>query len=204
MSGSSAAGISSVPPFPQAQGTDFQHPWSPNTHGTPGDTFPFPWLECKATIHGGTFVGGHIHTRGEAVRLHILRATAGNAFHDSAERYPHPRCHPETQGKLLDDLYEWSSKDDPSMRVLWLYGLAGSGKAAVAQSFCQRLQDEGRLGGSFFFKRGHPSRRNATKLFPTIAYQLSLLLPEFNHYISERAEETRLLPTGLFRTSCRS
>ncbi|KAJ6603359.1 hypothetical protein DFH09DRAFT_807266, partial [Mycena vulgaris] len=59
-----------------------------------------------------------------------------------------------------------------------LYGPAGAGESAVAQSFCQMLKEEGCLG-SFFLKHGwHPYRGTAKSLFPTIAYQLALLLPE--------------------------
>ncbi|KAJ7705516.1 hypothetical protein B0H17DRAFT_869783, partial [Mycena rosella] len=80
------------------------------------------------------------------------------AAHDSGERYPQPQCHPETRTEMLKDLHDWSLEDDPRSRVLWLHGPAGAEKSAVAQSFCQKLQADGRLGGSFFFKRGHPSR----------------------------------------------
>jgi hypothetical protein len=78
--------------------------------------------------------------------------------------------------------------NEPSSAIIWLYGPAGSGKSAIAQSLCQKLKKNGRLGGSFFFKRGHPSRGNAQKLFPTIAYQLALLLPELNQFISQTIE----------------
>jgi hypothetical protein len=118
--------------------------------------------------------------------LHILHsASAGDAFHDSAERYPQPKCHPETRTQVLEDLWTWSSQNDPKSTVLWLHGPAGAGKSAIAQSFCQKLESDGRLGGSFFFKRGHASRGNAKKLFPTIAYQLACLLPETERAISE-------------------
>ncbi|KAJ7793472.1 hypothetical protein B0H14DRAFT_3093999 [Mycena olivaceomarginata] len=97
-------------------------------------------------------------------RLYTLRhAAAGDAFHDSAERYPPPKL-----------LWNWSSETNPSSTVLWLHGPAGAGKSAIAQSFCQNLEAGHRLGASFFFKRGHSSRGTATKLFPTIAYQLAL------------------------------
>ncbi|KAJ7906072.1 hypothetical protein B0H13DRAFT_1619836, partial [Mycena leptocephala] len=123
--------------------------------------------------------------------LHILhRAIAGDAFYDSAERFPQPRCHPETRKKLLDVLWNWACGIEPPRNwtsILWLRGPAGSGKSAIAQSFCQRLRDNGRLGGSFFFKREHSSRGNAKKLFPTIAYQLALL-PELKSLISQRIE----------------
>ncbi|KAJ6536693.1 hypothetical protein DFH09DRAFT_1401111 [Mycena vulgaris] len=152
-----------------------------------------PWAgshEPKTNINGGTFIGGNVnhiqHGRGEP-GLHILhRAAAGDALHDSGERYPQPRCHPETRTQLLESLYKWSKKSRTAL--LWLYGPAGAGKSAIAQSLCHKLELGGRLGGSFFFKRGHASRGNAMKLFPTIAYQLALVLPEFKRAVVESVE----------------
>ncbi|KAJ7220878.1 hypothetical protein GGX14DRAFT_432353 [Mycena pura] len=217
-----------------------QHPTDPIINNNTA----FPWTRPQHTpatnISGGTFISGsvnNIQRHGEA-GLHILhRAIAGDAFHDSAERYPQPRCHPETRTKLLDVLWNWacgieppsnwtsedsydehsetssnsgsssendeethepsrSSQDEnasldeenPSSGILWLHGPAGSGKSAVAQSFCQKLKEENRLGGSFFFKRGHSSRGNAKRLFPTIAYQLAILLPELRQILSQTIE----------------
>ncbi|KAJ7814085.1 hypothetical protein B0H13DRAFT_2465291 [Mycena leptocephala] len=109
--------------------------------------------------------------------LHLLhRASANDASHDSAERYPQPRCHPETRTTQSRD------------QNLWLHGPAGAGKSAIAQSFCQELKAKGCLGGSFFFKRGNSSRGNGNKLFSTLAYQLAILLPELQRIISERVE----------------
>ncbi|KAJ6571560.1 hypothetical protein B0H19DRAFT_935715 [Mycena capillaripes] len=82
----------------------------------------------------------------------------------------------------------YEEDNEPSRPILWLSGPAGSGKSAVAQSFCQKLQEEGRLGGSFFFKRDHSSRGNARKLFPTIAYQLALI-PQLQPIISQTIEK---------------
>ncbi|KAJ7318601.1 hypothetical protein DFH08DRAFT_714591, partial [Mycena albidolilacea] len=105
------------------------------------------------------------------------------AFHDSAERYPQPQCHPEIRTRMLDVLDRWAVLSS----ILWLHGPAGSGKSAIAQSFCQKLRAEGRLGERFF-KRGHLSRGNASKLFPTLAYQLALSVPEFNYPISHMVD----------------
>ncbi|KAJ7918002.1 hypothetical protein B0H13DRAFT_308426, partial [Mycena leptocephala] len=135
--------------------------------------------------------------------LHILyRAAAGDATHDSEDRFPQPRCHPETRTKMLDVLWNWtcgieppegSSSDHNSSSILWLHGPAGAGKSAIAQTLCQKLEEEGRLGASFFFKRGHPSRRHAKRLFTTIAYQLALVLPDFNRHISQSVENNSSL-----------
>jgi hypothetical protein len=69
-----------------------------------------------------------------------------------------------------------------------LHGPAGAGKSAIAQSLCQKLEEEDHLGASFFFKRGHPSRGHAKRLIATIAYQLALRLPDFNCHISKSVE----------------
>ncbi|KAK6974907.1 NACHT domain-containing protein [Favolaschia claudopus] len=67
-----------------------------------------------------------------------------------------------------------------------MHGPAGTGKSAIAQSLCEELQAQNSLAGSFFFKRGHPSRGNAAKLWPTIAYQLALICPSFKAAIALR------------------
>ncbi|KAJ7797670.1 hypothetical protein B0H14DRAFT_3157334 [Mycena olivaceomarginata] len=102
----------------------------------------------KASSNGVTFIGGNVN--------HIKRQgeSAGDAFHDSAERYPQPKCHPETRTELLETLFRWShGKKEANPKwdkhltnnIIWLYGPAGAGKSAVAQSLCQKLEAEGGL-----------------------------------------------------------
>ncbi|KAJ7918026.1 hypothetical protein B0H13DRAFT_1710088 [Mycena leptocephala] len=161
----------------------------------------------------------NIQRHGEA-GLHILyRAAAGDATHDSEDRFPQPRCHPETRTKMLHVLRNWAcgiepredwnkdevslSSDDKSSPILWLHGPAGAGKSAIAQTLCQELEEEGRLGASFFFKRGHPSRGNAKRLFATIAYQLALVLPDLNRHISQNVESNPSLVDKSLSTQLR-
>ncbi|KAF8143238.1 hypothetical protein K438DRAFT_1911104 [Mycena galopus ATCC 62051] len=87
---------------------------------------------------------------------------------------PLPKCHPKTRQELLDNLYHWAMAPDAEYSIQWLHGPAGAGKSAVMQTLCQRLQNAGALGGSFFFQRGHATRGNAKVLFATLAYQLAL------------------------------
>ncbi|KAJ7906845.1 hypothetical protein B0H13DRAFT_1619113 [Mycena leptocephala] len=135
-------------------------------------------------ITGGTFID---NTNKSSEGLHILyRAAAGDATHDAEDRFPQPRCHPETRKKMLDVLWNWTYTG--SSPIVWLHGPAGAGKSAIAQSLCQKLEEEGCLGASFFFKRGHPSRGHAKRLIATIAFQLALRLPDFNRHISQSIE----------------
>ncbi|KAJ6464625.1 hypothetical protein C8R47DRAFT_69032 [Mycena vitilis] len=125
---------------------------------------------------GGTYIAAenvnHVHRHSES-GIHILhRSVAHEAIFDSAESFPQPRCHPETRVDMLAGLLEWATKPEQAVSVLWLHGPAGAGKSAVMQTLCQQLQDAGRLGGSFFFRRGHRTRGNGTAFFATLAYQL--------------------------------
>ncbi|KAJ7724414.1 hypothetical protein B0H16DRAFT_1472459 [Mycena metata] len=139
----------------------------------------FPWNDHPPTtnITGGTFIGGNVN------RIQHHGEATGDAFHDSAERYPQPQCHPDTRRKFLEDLLKWAHSgviDELEKRpILRLHGPAGAGKSAVAQT-------KAASGGSFFFKRGHSSRGNARWLLPTIAYQLAFLVPELKQHISLR------------------
>ncbi|KAJ6504083.1 hypothetical protein C8R47DRAFT_1210176 [Mycena vitilis] len=162
-------------------------------NGPPRGSLPYG---SKTNINVNGNMNNNIH-QGES-GFHILhRAIASDAFHDAAERYPQPRCHPETRTEILKDLYEWSNFGS---NILWLHGPAGAGKSAIAQSFCQHLAAEGRLGASFFFKRGHDSRGLGTKLFPTIAYQLALHLPNFKRAISDTVADDPSIISRSFET----
>ncbi|KAJ7029447.1 hypothetical protein C8F04DRAFT_1237031 [Mycena alexandri] len=62
--------------------------------------------------------------------------------------------------------------------MMWLHGAAGAGKSAIAQMFAGNCQAMGRLGASFFFRRGHPKRGTWNGLVTTIAHQLSRAIPD--------------------------
>ncbi|KAJ7902295.1 hypothetical protein B0H13DRAFT_760625 [Mycena leptocephala] len=177
-------------------GASNSHTWQHSTANEP-----------TTTIDGGTFIGGNVNNvyRSGETGIHILhRAVALEAMHDSADSYPQPRCHPETRSKMLDKLWNWAIKSEWSEKeswwsltetmmkglpVLWLHGPAGAGKSAIMRTFAERLANAERLGGSFFFKRGHTTHGNAQKLFTTIAYQLALCVPQLKSRISQIIED---------------
>ncbi|KAJ7830770.1 hypothetical protein B0H13DRAFT_2679481 [Mycena leptocephala] len=115
------------------------------------------------------------------------------ALHDSADRFPEPACHPGTRIAVLEQLQSWSNDTDPESTVLWLHGSAGVGKSAIAQMFAGDCQAQGRLGASFFFRRGDPKRGSWNRLFTTIAYQLATSVPELLLPIQQAAESDKLV-----------
>ncbi|KAE9405870.1 hypothetical protein BT96DRAFT_307148 [Gymnopus androsaceus JB14] len=59
-----------------------------------------------------------------------------------------------------------------STSIYWLYGAAGVGKSAVAQTISEKFAAS-HLAATFFFARADPSRNNLTSFFTTISYQLA-------------------------------
>ncbi|KAJ6523657.1 hypothetical protein DFH09DRAFT_1329893 [Mycena vulgaris] len=157
-------------------------------YGGPPDHFQ---TEIPRSIYGGTFISAeNIHHRRGEEGIHILhRAVTLDALYNSAESFPQPRCHPETRKAMLDSLYNWAITDTSTRSIRWLHGPAGAGKSAIMQSLCHRLQQAGRLGGSFFFKRGHLTRGSARALFATLAYQLALSNRDLRPLISGVVED---------------
>ena len=77
-----------------------------------------------------------------------------------------------TRVSLLNELQQWSM-DLTAPPIFWLDGMAGTGKSAIARSFCRFLEHKQLLGGSFFCRRGHESRANVKRILPTLAWFLA-------------------------------
>lgn len=117
--------------------------------------------------------------------LELLRKNiAPGAFHDSDERYDPPKCHPHTRQAVLKKILDWL--DDPTnvQLFLWLYGPAGAGKSAIAQSIAEICHEAGILGATFFFSRTGSLRNDKTHLIATLAYQLTLHLPSITKHVA--------------------
>ena len=109
--------------------------------------------------------------------LHREIATA--AFHNSKERFDPPKCHPKTRMAVLSEIMEWIKwEGDLDSFIMWLYGPAGAGKSAIAQTIAEMCEEELLLLASFFFSRTDPSRNSVQPLIATIAYQITLNIPD--------------------------
>lgn len=113
-------------------------------------------------------------------RLPIAAGATFDSFHEEGN----PICLENTRVSLLDLVTQWA--DDPySESLLWLNGMAGTGKSTIARTVARRLAQTGHLGASFFFKRGEADRDSFHKLFTTIAAQLATRVPGTATHIKE-------------------
>lgn len=82
----------------------------------------------------------------------------------------------------------WISDPDNLKLFLWIYGPAGGGKSAIAQTIADMCAAAGSLAASFFFSRTFIGRKDFNRLIPTLAYQLALYIPEIREDVSLAVE----------------
>jgi archaellum biogenesis ATPase FlaH len=83
---------------------------------------------------------------------------------------------------------EWAVS--PSQKsILWLEGMAGTGKSTISRTVASSLKETNYLGASFFFKRGEGDRGNAKKFFPTLIRQLMLKITELRPGVQKALDD---------------
>jgi len=103
----------------------------------------------------------------------------------------------------------WAEAGSEVPSILWVHGPAGAGKSAIAQTVAETWAARDELTASFFFARTAATRNSAKYLFPTIAVQIALSVPEKRHridnmlkndpWIADRASGSVDLVASLFQ-----
>jgi hypothetical protein len=67
----------------------------------------------------------------------------------------------------------WANDGAQQLTTLWVNGMAGTGKTAIASTFAKNIQEEGILGATFFIDRQQQERRDLSRIVQTLAYDLA-------------------------------
>lgn len=82
-------------------------------------------------------------------------------------------CLPNTRVDTIDAILKWYSDDSDDRRsVMWMSGLAGTGKSTLSTTIARMSEAIGLLGAFFFFDRQLHERDTST-LIRTLAFQLA-------------------------------
>ncbi|KAJ6559973.1 quinon protein alcohol dehydrogenase-like superfamily [Mycena capillaripes] len=109
-------------------------------------------------------------------------------------------CLPGTREDILDDISKWLTTPSGPSNVLWLSGVAGSGKSSIATSLSQRFRDQDCLGAFIFFTRNTLANSNPTAVLHSIAYSLA----QFNDRIRDALCEVIAQKPGIVDAPIRS
>lgn len=109
-------------------------------------------------------------------------------------------CLPGTRHDIIRNLQRWAiqpSLDDPST-VMWLYGVAGGGKSAVAATIATHASQLGRLGAFISFDRAAPESIHPSKVVQALAHQIALFDGRIRASIIKSInEDTKILTAPL-------
>jgi hypothetical protein len=78
-----------------------------------------------------------------------------------------------TRVSVHTQLSDWANGGAQELSTLWLSGMAGTGKSAIASTFARNMKDEGILGATFFIDRQQAERRDLSRIVQTLAYDLA-------------------------------
>ncbi|KAF5353344.1 hypothetical protein D9756_007795 [Leucocoprinus leucothites] len=179
----------------QLQHLTFTHLTSP-----PRVSMPLFAFAKGLSFFGGTFtdnsvVVNNVTNGPNGIDILLETAELDAAFNSSA-RDPPPRCYPGTREQYIDDIVHWaipSTSSNTTPALLWMKGLAGVGKSAIAQTCTERLKALPTPCLAFFFSIN--GRNKAERLFPTIAYQLSTLFPNYRNILDQTIQRDKTLVT---------
>ncbi|KAG9084391.1 hypothetical protein FS749_005265 [Ceratobasidium sp. UAMH 11750] len=72
----------------------------------------------------------------------------------------------------MEEVVDWANGTHEA-KVYWMSGMAGTGKTTIAWSLCKKLEDESRLGASFFCSRLLPGCQDVARIVPSVSHQLA-------------------------------
>ncbi|KIM29654.1 hypothetical protein M408DRAFT_105479, partial [Serendipita vermifera MAFF 305830] len=115
-------------------------------------------------------------------------------------------CMDGTRAQVINDIVIWATeqlgKDVAPKHInvdsmLWVYGMPGIGKSAIANSICRRLDEIRQLGGSFFCRRDDPARSETKSVLPTLIYRLAGTYGPYRNRVAQVLGDDRQLTPQL-------
>ncbi|KAJ7366031.1 hypothetical protein DFH08DRAFT_679026, partial [Mycena albidolilacea] len=94
----------------------------------------------------------------------------------------HSTCLPGTRQDVLEGITEWLTTPSDTQNILWLHGVAGSGKSTISTTISDYFHI--RLGAFLFFDRNIPEASSPNGVIKTLAYWIAQSNPHFRTAIA--------------------
>ncbi|CAE7080109.1 unnamed protein product [Rhizoctonia solani] len=123
--------------------------------------------------------------------IESLRPSQSALYGSNPQGIVRQYCAKDTRISILEDLDSWSDNSD--YRLMWMSGMAGTGKTTITYSYAKALYDRGKPFASFFCSKVD---RDVGRIIPTIAHQLASLSPVFRDQLGGLLEKVPSLASS--------
>src|SRR5450432_2070782 len=103
-------------------------------------------------------------------------------------------CMEGTRQDILARVDAWAVNID-APNILRINGHPGVGKSAITSSLVENWRSSGRLGSSFFFRRGRANVMTPNALWRTVAYDLGRRYPSIRKHLVTVLNANETLPS---------
>jgi nicotinamide riboside kinase len=86
--------------------------------------------------------------------------------------------------------------------MFWLYGGAGAGKSALAQTLAEHFGTNEDLAASFFFFKADANRNDESRLIPTLILQLLRSFQDATPFVEEKCFKIRICSRRIIGRRC--
>lgn len=83
----------------------------------------------------------------------------------------------------------WLEDRSNLSRILWVHGVPGCGKSVISAFLIRSLHDMGYDCQYFFFRYGDSAKKSNNSLLRSLAYQISLQVPELHAHLQKLADD---------------
>lgn len=97
-------------------------------------------------------------------------------------------CLKDTRADILKFVGDWVHDTASQHNILWVHGLAGSGKSALSTTIADMFREAGQLGAFLFFDRDVTERSDPTVVIRTMAHQLGASNTAFSVLIGDAVD----------------
>ncbi|KAF5327428.1 hypothetical protein D9619_005115 [Psilocybe cf. subviscida] len=115
----------------------------------------------------------------------ILQHTTCAALYGSNMSAEDPGCLHGTRIDVQNHIVEWLNGPESEV-AMWMYGPAGIGKTAIAQTVAKLCAEQEQLLSTFFFFRSDEGRNSVNHLVPTLVYGMLQQIPRTHDVVCTR------------------
>ncbi|KZP08560.1 WD40 repeat-like protein [Athelia psychrophila] len=106
-----------------------------------------------------------------------------------------PQCLEGTRESVLQSLSDSLTAPSAAAKVLWLHGMAGSGKSTIATTIAEHFHKCSQRGAFLFFDRNSPTQSGPDGVIRTLAHQLALSNDILRNAICDAIEQDPQIAT---------